>query len=170
MLLALPSQRWAGPRPVGADERIALAREVDPDDTFLLGEVIRLSAADDLAAYVDGLHEASYGPSDALDRLYMTRAAQGSRGLTAAAVALLQHLADVCRTFLGPDGVAVELRLDPQARSVAAGFESASPQSERAALRLHAIDGRQVESNTGPLVKRDVVGRPRRSRGSRCRR
>lgn len=153
VLLALRASVGQDLAPLGADERIALAREVDPDDTFLLDEVTRLSAAEDLAAYVDGLHEASYGPSDALDRLYMTRAAQGGRGLTAAAVALLQQLADVCRTFLGPDGVAVELRLDPQARSVAAGFESASPDSERAALRLHAIDGRQVESIPGPLVR-----------------
>lgn len=136
-----------------ADERIALAREVDPEDTFLLDEVTRLSAADDLADYVDSLHEASYGPSDALDRLYVTRAAHGGRGLTPAAISLLQQLADVCHTYLGPDGVSVELRLDPGARSVANGFESVSSQSERAALRLHAIDGRQVESIPGPLVK-----------------
>ncbi|MFI5429388.1 hypothetical protein [Aeromicrobium sp. UC242_57] len=153
VLLALRASVGQDLAPLAPDERIALAREVDPDDTFLLDEVIRLSTADDLAAYVDGLHEASYGPSDALDRLYMTRAAQGGRGLTAAAVSLLQQLADACRTFLGPDGVAVELRLDPQARSVATGFESASPNSERAELRLHAIDGRQVESIAGPLVK-----------------
>ena len=153
VLLALRASVGQDLAPLGAHQRIALAREVDPDDTFLLNEVIRLSTADDLADYVDGLHEASYGPSDALDRLYMTRAARGARGLTAAAVSLLQQLAEVCRTFLGPDGVAVELRLDPQARSVATGFESASPNSERAALRLHAIDGRQVESISGPLVK-----------------
>lgn len=153
VLLALRASVGQDLAPLGADERIALARQVDPDDKFLLDEVIRLSATDDLAAYVDDLHEASYGPSDALDRLYMTRAAQGGRGLTAAAVSLLQQLADVCRTFLGPDGVAVELRLDPQARSVATGFESVSHNSERGALRLHAIDGLQVESIPGPLVK-----------------
>lgn len=153
VLLALRASVGQDLAPLGPDERIALAREVDPDDKFLLDEVIQLSTADDLADYVDGLHEASYGPSDALDRLYMTRAAGGARGLTSAAVSLLQQLADVCRTFLGPDGVAVELRLGPQARSVATAFESVSPQNERAALRLHAIDGRQVESNAGPLVK-----------------
>jgi hypothetical protein len=153
VLLALRASVGQDLAPLSADERIALAREVDPEDTFLLDEVTRLSAADDLADYVDSLHEASYGPSDALDRLYLSRAAHGGRGLTAAAVSLLQQLADVGRTFLGPDGVSVELRLDPRARSVATGFESASPQSERAALRLHAIDGRQVQSIAGPLVK-----------------
>lgn len=153
VLLALRSSVGEDLAPLGAEERIELARKVDPADTILLDEVIRLSAADDLAAYVDALHEASYGPSDALDRLYMTRAAQGGRGLTAEAVSLLEQLADVCRTFLGPDGVAVELHLDAHARSVASGFESASPRSERAALRLHAIAGRQVESVASPLVK-----------------
>ncbi|GAB3813294.1 hypothetical protein GCM10028820_07790 [Tessaracoccus terricola] len=153
VLLALRASIGQDLAPLGADQRIALAREADPEDAFMLDEVIRLSTADDLADYVDALHEASYGPSDALDRLYMTRAAQGGRGLTATAVSLLQQIADVCRTFLGPDGVAIELRLDPQARSVATGFEAAGHHSDRAALRLHAIEGRQVESGAGPLVK-----------------
>lgn len=152
VLLALRASVGQDLAPLRADERIALAREVDPEDMFLLAEVVRLSGADDLASYVDGQHEASFGPSDALDRLYMSRAAHGDRGLTVAAVCLLHELADVCRTFLGPDGVSIELRLEPRARSVATGFESASPHSERAALRLHAIDGRQVRS-IGPLVK-----------------
>lgn len=153
VLLALRASVGQDLAPLSVDERIALAREVDPEDAFLLDEVIRLSAAGDLADYVDSLHEASYGPSDALDCLYLTRAAHGGRGLTAVAVSILQQLADVCRTFLGPDGVSVELRLDPRARSIGTGFELASPQSERAALRLHAIDGRLTQSVAGGLVK-----------------
>ena len=47
VLLALRASVGQDLAPLGADERLALAREVDPDDTFLLDEVIRLSAADD---------------------------------------------------------------------------------------------------------------------------
>lgn len=153
VMLALRTSATQDLGPLGAEERVALARELDPEDRYLLAEVTALAANDDLAEYVDRLLEASYGASDALDRLYASRAAQGSRGLTTEAVGLLQQLAEVCRTFLGPDGVAVELHLDPRERRVAAGFEAAGHQSDRAMLRHHAIDGIPVESAGAPLVK-----------------
>lgn len=153
VMLALRSGVAQDLAPLTADERIALAQELDHEDRYLLAEVTNLAADDRLADYIDGLHEASYGSADALDRLYASRAAQGSRGLSSEAVALVQQLADVCRTFLGPDGVAVELRLDPRDRRMANGFEAASVQSARAVLRHHAIDGLQFESTDGPVVK-----------------
>jgi hypothetical protein len=153
VLLALRAGVAQDLAPLGADDRIALAQELDPEDRYLLAEVSGLAADDGLAEYVDGLLESSYGASDALDRLYASRVAQGSRGLTTEAVVLIQQLAEVCRTFLGPDGVAVELHLDPRDRRVANGFEAAGHRSDRAALRRHAIDGLQVESAGVPLVK-----------------
>src|SRR6478752_1762794 len=153
VMLALRSGVAQDLAPLTSEERIALARELDPDDQYLFAEANGLAGEDGLAEYVDGLLESSYGASDALDRLYAGRAAQGSRGLTAEAVALIQQLAEACRTFLGPDGVAVELQLDPRDRRVADGFEAAGIQNDRAALRLHAIDGRQFRWDAGPLVK-----------------
>ena len=152
-MLALRARGGQDVGPLGADERIGLAREIDPSDTFLLDEVTRIATDGGLAEFVDTLHEASFGPSDALDHLYRSRAAQGSRGLSSEAVALAQQIADACRTFLGPDDVAVELRLDPRDRAVASGFESASSQSDRAALQIHAIDGVLTGLAAGPLVR-----------------
>lgn len=153
VMLALRTSATQDLGPLDPEERVALAREVDPEDRYLLSEATELAADNSLAEYVDGLLEASYGASDALDRLYGSRAAQGARGLTTGAVALLQQLADACRTFLGPDGVAVELRLDPRDRRVADGFEAAGRDSDRVARRLHAIDGVSIEAGSGPLVK-----------------
>lgn len=153
VMLALRANVTQDLTPLSTDERVALAQEVDADDRYLLTEVAALAANDELAEFIDSLVEASYGASDALDRLYASRVAQGSRGLASEAVALVQQLADACRTFLGPDGVAVELSLDPRDRRVASGFEAAGSQSERATLRLHAIDGVHVETAVGPLVK-----------------
>lgn len=153
VMLALRSGVAQDLAPLTSTARITLAQKLDPEDQYLLTEASGLAADDGLAGYIDELHESSYGASDALDRLYASRAAQGSRGLTAEAVRLIRQLAEGCRTFLGPDGVAVELHVDPRDRRVADGFETASIRNERAALRLHAIDGRQVETNAGPLVK-----------------
>ncbi len=153
VMLALRASMTEDLAPLTAVERIDLARELDPTDSYLLAEVTEIAADDALAEYVDGLLEASYGASDALDRLFASRAAHGARGLTADAVALVQELVDACRTFLGPDGVAVELHLDPRDRGIAIGFEAAGPQSARAARRVHAIDGVEIAPSAGPLVK-----------------
>lgn len=147
---------------LSAEQRVALAEEVDPEDNFLLTEVREVAEADDVAVYVDELLEAAYGPADALARLYDTRPAQGSRGLAPGLITLLQSIADACRTFLGPDGVAVELRLEPRARQVAAGFESVdlAAGADRAMLRHLALDGLAVEEADGPRVRViSVVGR-----------
>lgn len=133
--------------PLSPQERIALAEELDPDDRYLLAEVRELAADDNLAAYVDELLAAAFGPSDALDRLYASRAAQGSRGLAPALIDLLQELAEVSRTHLGPDDVAIELRLDPRDRRVGAGFAAADSGADRSMLRHQALDG---VSPTGP--------------------
>jgi hypothetical protein len=154
VLLALRARVAHDIGPLSAEQRIALAEEVDPHDRYLLAEVRDAAADDIVAAYVDGLLEAAYGPADALSRLYATRSARGSRGLAPELVTLLQSIADVCRTFLGPDDVAIELRLDPRARQIAAGFQSVmyAPSADRAMLRHLIIDGLAVGDGDGPRV------------------
>lgn len=153
VMLALRSGAAQDIGPLTPDERRALARKLDPDDRYLLAEVTPLAADDALAAYIDELLAASYGATDALDRLHASRAAQGSRGLSAAAVVIIRQLVEACRTFLGSDGVAIELHVDPLDRHVADGFEVAGPLSDRVAIRCHAIDGIPLGLAETPLVK-----------------
>lgn len=162
VLLALRAKVAEDIGPLTAEERIALAEQIDPDDTHLLAEVRDAAQDDALAAYVDELLEAAYGPSDALSRLYDTRPAQGTRGLSSDLISLLQSVADASRMYLGPDGVSVELRLEPRARQVAAAFQSVdgSAGADRAMLRHLALDGLSVEEAAGRLVRVvSVVGR-----------
>jgi hypothetical protein len=155
VLLALRAQVAQDIGSLSAKQRIALAEEVDPRDQYLLAEVREAADDDKSAAYVDGLLEAAFGPPDALSRLYGTRTAQGSRGFAPELVTLLQSIADACRTFLGPDGVAVELQLDPRAHQIAAGFQRASyvPGGDRAMLRHLVIDGLAVDDVDGQRVQ-----------------
>lgn len=139
--------------PLSAEERIEFAEQIDPEDLYLLREVREAASDDEMAEYVDGLLAATYGPPDALARLYDTRAAQGARGLSIEVVSLLQQLADVCRTYLGSDDVSVELRLDPRGRQVAAGFAAADPGCDRATLRLLALDELPIGSGGAPRVR-----------------
>jgi len=162
VLLALRAKVAEDIGPLTAEERIALAMQIDPDDTHLLAEVRDAAEDDALAVYVDELLEAAYGPSDALSRLYDTRPAQGSRGLSSGLITLLQSVADACRMYLGPDGVSIELRLESRARQVAAAFQSVDGSAgvDRAMLRHLALDGLSVEEAAGALVRVvSVVGR-----------
>ncbi|GEP37516.1 hypothetical protein NPS01_11790 [Nocardioides psychrotolerans] len=139
--------------PLTPDQRVALAEELDPDDQYLLSDIRSVAGDDGLAVYVDELLAAAFGPADALDRLYASRAAQGSRGLTPEMVGLLQELADACRTHLGPDNVAIELRLDPRDRRVGAGFREAGGAADRSTLRHLALDGITSVTLAGALVR-----------------
>ncbi len=137
-------------------QRIALAEEIDPQDDYLLREVREAGGDDDdVAVYVDELLEATFGPADALTKLYATRPAQGSRGLASEVITVLQSIAAAARTFLGPDGVAVDLRLEPRAHQVAAGFQTAAltDAADRAMLRHLALTGLAIEQDDGPRVE-----------------
>jgi hypothetical protein len=155
VLLALRAKVAQDIGPLSTEQRIALAEEVDPHDRFLLTEVRDAADDDDVAAYVDGLLEAAFGPADALNRLYDTRSAQGSRGFTSGLVSALQSVANACRTFLGPDDVAIELRLDPRARQIAGSFQSVKylATADRAMLRHLVIDGLAFDDVDGPRVR-----------------
>lgn len=90
-----------------AENRIILARRVDPDDRVLLREVNASVPAVCTLRFIDDLVEASYGPREALDRLEQGRAARalGTRDLTSDAIALIHAVADACALHLDPEGV-----------------------------------------------------------------
>jgi hypothetical protein len=90
-----------------AEQRTALARAADPDDRVLLREVVAFKPTTCTLRFVDDLVEASYGASEALDRLEQGRAARalGARDLTSDAVNLVHTVADACSLHLDPEGV-----------------------------------------------------------------
>ncbi|MFJ5990641.1 hypothetical protein [Lentzea sp. NPDC092896] len=90
-----------------AEQRVCIARAVDTDDQLLLREVVASTPATDTLQFVDDLIEASYGGSEALDRLEQGRAARtaATRGLTPEAVHLVQAVADACSLHIDPEGV-----------------------------------------------------------------
>lgn len=139
-------------------ELIALAEEIDPDDRFLLVEVRAISEDRALASYVDELVEGSYGPTDALSRLYATRLARwgAKRGLTDELLGLLKAIAGACGEHLGMGDVAIELRIDPRARAIASGFagvRAGDGPEGRAIVRHLLIEGVDRVDATWPLVR-----------------
>ncbi len=141
-------------------ELIELAEAADPDDVFLLSEVRALGADKDLAGYADALMEVSYGPADALDRIYASRLARqrGERGLTDNLVDLLATATATCRDYLGNDSVALDPRVDLRtARRLASSFAGVvvpgANAPERALLRHLAMDEIESVHSGGPTVK-----------------
>ncbi|WP_168914659.1 hypothetical protein [Microcella flavibacter] len=88
---ALIALRAAVGRPLAGLSRDALldaADAADPDDDFLFTETEAISAHADLARYVDGLVDASFGESAAMERAVATREGPGTKGLSPAAAAI----------------------------------------------------------------------------------
>lgn len=152
VLLALRAAVAEDIGPLSPDERIALAVSVDPADEWLTREVREMAGSDPLAAYADELLGATFGPADALERLYSTRAAQGTRGLSDDLIPLLRAVAEACRTHLGPEAVAVDLRLEPRAWSVATSFESTAP-ADRAVARHLVLCGLTLDRHATSVVR-----------------
>jgi len=152
VLLALRAACAEDLEPLSPAVRIANAEAVDPDDKWLAAEVRDVAHSDVLARYADELLGASYGPADALDRLYVTRAARGSRGLSEEVISLLQSVADACRTHLGPDSVAIDLGLDPRARKVASSFASTSS-TDRVIARHLVLEGLTLDPRATSVVR-----------------
>ncbi len=152
VLLALRAAIAEDLEPLSADERIAQAVLIDPKDSWLASEVREVAHLDALARYADELLGAAYGPADALDRLYATRAARGARGLSDDLISLLQAVADACRTHLGPDAVAIDLRLEPRARKVAMSF-AATSNTDRAMVRHLVLDGLTLDPRAASVVR-----------------
>ena len=74
------------------------------------------------------------------------------RGLSDDLVSLLQAVADVCRTHLGPDAVAIDLRLETRARKVAASFTSTNS-AHRAMARHLVLDGLTLDPRAASVVR-----------------
>lgn len=125
----------------------ALAATVDPEDLCLLSEVRALGVDNTLARYVDALMEVSYGPADALDRIYRSRLARrrGERGLTTVLVDLLVAATATCRDCLDTDTATLDPRVDPRtAGRLASGFAGVNITSTDALgrdLRRHLFLG-----------------------------
>lgn len=141
--------------PMTPAERSVLAEEIDPLDTHLLTEARQIAGNSDLVRWADEFFSASFGPADALRRLYSSAMAQGQRGAAAPLVDLVQELASACRTHLGPDNVAVQLDLDPRERGIASGFGTAAltETHDRSMLRHLALEGLEIFPPTGALVR-----------------
>lgn len=151
-----------------AAELAELAEVVDPDDRFLLAEVRSIAPPPALAEYVDAVMDASYGPADALDRVYASRLARGlgERGLSADLTELLTAVTAACGEHLAADSAALDPRVDlSTARRLAAGFAgvnlAGTGPSERALLRHLALDEVERLDSHAPTVRvLSVVGHP----------
>lgn len=89
-----------------AAQRLRLARDVDPDDQWLLREVAATKPGPDTLRFIDDLMEASFGASEALERLEQTRTARaaGSRDLTSEAIDLVRAVVRAGSDHLDPEG------------------------------------------------------------------
>jgi transcriptional regulator with XRE-family HTH domain len=147
-------------------ELVELAETADTSDVFLLSEVRALGANEALASYADALMEVSYGPGDALDRIYTSRLARrrAERGLTNDLIDLLTSAAAACRDYLGADSAALDPRVDfSTARRLISGFAGVnipgSNPSDRALLRHLALDEVEFVASDRPTVRvLSVVG------------
>lgn len=90
-----------------AQDLRAMARDVDPEDRYLLREVCDTDASEEALRYIDDLVESAYGHADALARLDSGQVgrARGIRDLTAEAVDLVRTIATAAARHLDPDGV-----------------------------------------------------------------
>jgi hypothetical protein len=160
VLLALRALSGVDLSQQSTDELVELAETVDPGDGFLLSEVRSMSTDVHLLEYVDALMSVSFGPEDALDRLYASRLTRWTvdRGLTEDLLDLLACVGAACREHLGPDDVALDARLDVRAaRRVARGFGSVRPAAERASgrglLRQLVLSGTEMAGSGVPSVR-----------------
>lgn len=124
-------------------ERLRLAREYDPDDTYVLTEMRTILPSAATLEYVDELVEASFGLPDALARIEQGRLhrERAVRELTDDAVRLLGRVVAECAVFLGAEDII--LRADGSAVSLSVAAESgmAVTSKNRAVLRRAVIAG-----------------------------
>lgn len=102
-LLCLYAMSGVEPGSLGHEALIDVAERVDPDDDLLLSEVKALGHRPELSRYVDELIEASYGPSDAYERVMSGRLVRstGERGLSDQLLDLIVAVAAAANQHLG---------------------------------------------------------------------
>jgi hypothetical protein len=144
------------------EQRVRLAAERDPDDTFLLREIRALRPSMAVLEYVDDLVEASFGASDALARVEAGRLKRtlAARDLTPEAVELLRTVTQACVGHLDQDGAALRTDGMPLTLEVASGSDLYVVGDDRAIRRRAAIRGISVSrTDARPSVSvSSVVG------------
>lgn len=156
-LLALRSQAAGDLAELSRDELVRLAIDVDPQDQVLAREVSMLEPAREVLGYVDELLAASFGPSDALERLMASRLSRerGARGLSRECVALLGAVAGACCQRTG--GAAMILETPPEVLAgVPEGTTVVSP-TDRTARRLLMIRSIPTTPGARSVVRVSVL-------------
>lgn len=144
----------------GEKQQMFAAYAADPDDRFLVREVLSLQPDPGTLEYIDDLAAASFGAPEALDRLERTRSARRrvTRGLSDRSVDLVAAVAKVCAAELG-DGVPLGyLGGDPGLAAGVMGrfttFSVREGDPDCRALRRRAyIRGLEVGTTSGSTVK-----------------
>ncbi|KAF0848217.1 helix-turn-helix transcriptional regulator [Nocardia caishijiensis] len=88
-----------------AVELIALAHDVDPENTMLVAEVGAVTIEPKTLVYIDDLIESAFGPADALERLEAGRAGRAleARDFSESGLALLRCIVETCLEFQDSD-------------------------------------------------------------------
>lgn len=147
-----------------AAELVAAAERVDASDHVVLRELRAMRPTAEGLRYVDDLVEASFGPSDALDRLQAGRLSRvaAERGLDDEAVDLVRASVDAARLSLDAEVVALDPPADLElARRLAGGFAGIviGDHVDRRQRRRALLDGVDVVEGTPSMVRvRSVVG------------
>lgn len=147
-----------------AAELVAAAERVDAGDDIVLRELRSMRPTAKVLRYVDDLVEASFGSSDALDRLLAGRLgrAAAERGLDDEAVDLVRAAVDAARLSLDDDVVALDPPADlGLARKLLGGFAGIviGDHVGRRQRRRALLDGVDVVEGTPSTVRvRSVIG------------
>ncbi|MDN5750603.1 MAG: hypothetical protein L0H64_19190, partial [Pseudonocardia sp.] len=146
-------------------ELVAVAERVDAGDHVVLRELRAMRPSAEVLRYVDDLVEASFGPSDALDRLMAGRLSRvaAQRGLDDDAVELVRTVVDAARLSLDAEVVALDPPADlVLARRLAGGFVGIVIGDDvgwRRQRRRALLDGVDIVEGTPSMVRvRSVVG------------
>lgn len=97
------------------EDRIAAARNIDPDDEFLLGEIEQLTPSSETLEYIDATIDSCFGPADALRRLESGRLGRNAarRDLSEDGVLALVTIIRAVAAYLDPDNVVLASVGDP---------------------------------------------------------
>lgn len=143
--------------------RVRRGAECDPDDHILLGELSHLHATDAVLEYTDQLLAASFGPSDALQRVEEGQLGrrESARTLTSAATDLIANAVSACVVYLGGDGVTLSVDGTELSLDVAGEAATAIMTAERRIVRRALIRGLQLDEPSRPtlLSFTSVIGR-----------
>ncbi|NRH30199.1 hypothetical protein [Rhodococcus sp. MS13] len=148
-------------------ERREFAHGVDPRDEFLAREIDELEVDDSALQFIDDVVGASFGSTDALDRLENSRLRRDHpvRGLTPDAIALVRSCVRGASVHLGVDDVVLAHHGDPSL-ALAACDEgdrihlSGTDATVRAARRRALLRGVVVDNTRRgrPITVASVVG------------